>query len=388
MSKTTKIIHWALFVAVCGLITTSLSADFFFSKEAIVRSFQFSMPEIGANIPPADQLFIARIERRIPWDYHFYFGILFSFAISYLFLAKKSLRKNMKLYKINMYLLYIAGAIMFISGYLLYSRLFFHMNGKMFASLKAIHDYTKWAFLSFIITHIAAIIYYENTKIPGVISYMFKNKLLSILFLTTLIFSTNSLHAQDIDNSSWLKDKDFINGMLYLNGKKGVTELTKQIANCPYAKCRKSDTNKKDTLNLITIKVDKPNYTKGITLLYKSVQKGNILACNKLIDFLIKRVNYKDYEPDKYLLKLLKKDTDLDFVEYKKMLLNAVDIGASSKSCVANYIKGELLANGYLEQEINKTKANIFYKRAANYCPKTNIYQILATTKIKKVVIK
>lgn len=388
MNKYTKITHWILFFSVLGLITTSLSADFFFSKEAIVKSFQFSMPEIGANIAPVDQLFLAKIERRIPWDYHFYFGVLFSFSLIYLFLAKNSLRKsikNIKLHRINMFFIYITGIIMFVTGYLLYSRLFFHMSSKMFVLLKLIHDDTKWVFLAFIIMHIATIIYYENTKIPGIISYMFKNKSVNtFLLFSILMLTTHNLYAKDMDNINWLKDQNFINGMLYLNGKRGEIELTKQIANCPYAKCRKSNVNKNNPLNLVTIKVDKPNYKKAVALLYLSAKKGNLLAGDKLISFLVKRVNYKNYEPDKYLLKLLKKDTGLNFKEYKQMLVKIINIGSSSKSCIANYMKGELLNNGYLNQKINKSKAKIFYKKAVNYCPKNNIYYFLATSKIPK----
>ena len=79
-----KINHWVLFFSFLGLVTTSLAAEFFFSKQAIMQSFEFSLGNLGIMISPVDQLFIARIERRITWDYHFYVGILFfvSLAIS------------------------------------------------------------------------------------------------------------------------------------------------------------------------------------------------------------------------------------------------------------------------------------------------------------------
>lgn len=76
-----KINHWILFLSFLGLVATALAADFFFSKEAIMKSFEISLPQLNISIPPADRLFIARIERRITWDWHFYSGIIFTIAI-------------------------------------------------------------------------------------------------------------------------------------------------------------------------------------------------------------------------------------------------------------------------------------------------------------------
>lgn len=93
VSKYEKILHWLVFLSFLGLVVTALAANFFFSKEAIMESFKSSLPMLNLSITPAEQLFIARIERRETWDIHLYFGTIFIILLT-IWLVLNIVKKN------------------------------------------------------------------------------------------------------------------------------------------------------------------------------------------------------------------------------------------------------------------------------------------------------
>lgn len=168
-----KVSHWFFVLSFIGLCITALAADWFFSKEAILKSFDFSLNHLGLDIPPLDQMYIARIERRITWDWHFYSGIIFFISLAIAVFTKNfKLATNISNYiKIAMIM---SGFILAISGLLLYLRLFIQIEPYLFQLLKEIHNIAKWVFIVAVISHVFTIIRLENTSHVGLISNMFR----------------------------------------------------------------------------------------------------------------------------------------------------------------------------------------------------------------------
>lgn len=91
-----RIIHWGTFVLVLGLFFTAIMNTNYYSRDAIMKTFEFSMPLVGLHDVDLDaKLFIARYERRIAWDHHFIMGVMLialtiPWIISYMLRKKKS----------------------------------------------------------------------------------------------------------------------------------------------------------------------------------------------------------------------------------------------------------------------------------------------------------
>lgn len=378
-----KINHWVLVLSFLGLIATSLAADFFFSKQAIMESFEFSLGNLGIMISPVDQLFIARIERRNTWDYHFYVGIVFfiSLAIS-IFRRKDKIVDNerfSKTLKESIWLMYISGIVLFISGLIMYLRLYFPLEDKYFLYLKNIHNFAKWGFIYSLVFHIISVIKLENTTRKGIISNMFRATVVTSMLIFS--FSGVNANADEVNRDKWLQDGDYIRGMMYLKGLAGVETVLKEITNCPYEKCRKSDVSNDQILRTVTIEIKKPDYKEAVNSLFISTKNGNFLAADKLVDFLITRVDYKNSTPDPYILELLEKDLGLNYQQYKNIIIKAIEVGASGKGCTSTFIGGESYEKGYFGLEKNQEKSKILYKKASENCPSENYYSILAKSK-------
>lgn len=135
------ILHWIGIVGLLGLIVTAFGGAVFFSKEAIMQSFGYSLPALHINISPVNQLFIAKIERRFNWDWHFYSGMLFGFSM-FLFLTIHILKKN-KLKLLHIGIIICIGFV-FISGSRLYGRLWIPLSDDFFYYLKIFHRYSVY----------------------------------------------------------------------------------------------------------------------------------------------------------------------------------------------------------------------------------------------------
>lgn len=373
-----KINHWVLFFSFLGLVTTSLAAEFFFSKQAIMQSFEFSLGNLGIMISPVDQLFIARIERRNTWDYHFYVGIVFFISLAISIIRTKDITTS-RILKESIRFMYISGLVLFASGLIMYFRLYFILEDGYFSLLKTIHNFAKWSFIVFVITHIATIIKLENTSRKGIISNMFRATVIAAMLI--LSFNGINANADEVNRDKWLLDENYTKGMMYLKGSAGVQTILKEIANCPYEKCRKSDITNDDVLRTVTIEIKKPDYKEAVKLLNTSAMNGNFLAADKLVDFLITRVDYKNSIPDSYILELLDRDLGINYGQYKTMLLNAFKVGSSSKGCSSSYLYAESYEKGYLGLNKDNKRAKELYSIASDNCSSENFYSILAKSK-------
>lgn len=373
-----KINHWILFFSFLGLVTTSLAAEFFFSKQAIMQSFEFSLGNLGIMISPVDQLFIARIERRNTWDYHFYVGIVFFISLVISIIRTKDITTS-RILKESIRFMYISGLVLFASGLIMYLRLYFILEDSYFSLLKTIHNFAKWSFIVFVITHIATIIKLENTSRKGIISNMFRATVIAAMLI--LSFNGINANADEVNRDKWLLDENYTKGMMYLKGSAGVQTILKEIANCPYEKCRKSDVTNDDVLRTVTIEIKKPDYKEAVKLLNTSAMNGNFLAADKLVDFLITRVDYKNSIPDSYILELLDRDLGINYEQYKTMLINAFKVGSSSKGCSSSYLYAESYEKGYLGLNKDNKRAKELYSIASDNCPSENFYSILAKSK-------
>lgn len=387
ISTSEKIIHWTLFLSFLGLATTSLAAEFFFSKEAIMDSFQKSLPLLNIDIPPSDQFFIARIARRDTWDIHFYFGTIFG-TLLFLWAA-------ISIYKFQLgrfytrAIFFTSGIILAITGVIMFLRLYFPLEEETFGLLKKIHHYGYWIFIVSLVFHIGIAIYQEN-KERGVVSKMlnFKSNNIMAFAITVLIaLSQQTVYAQEekeSDFTKWKNDKNYLEGVMYLEGEKGAEILKIELANCPYDKCASEDTDK-SSVAIKTIDVKKPDYKKAVELLTISSSSGNAIASDKLLSFLLKRIDYKSKKPNGYLIDLLKKDTALSYTQFKNILLQTIQEGVKTKkACFSSYTMAEFYNNGYMGFSQSKEKSLEYYSFAAEICPTNSFYKTMASAKLKK----
>lgn len=110
------------------------------------------------------------------------------------------------------------------------------------------------------------------------------------------------------------------------------------------------------------IEIKKPDFKKAIELLRISSDEGNALASEKLINFLIKRIDYKSFKPNGYLLKQLKDETGLSFEDYKAIINKTWQDGVkTNKSCLSEYTAGELIEKGLMNNTKDITLAKKHY---------------------------
>lgn len=386
ISKNEKILHWLILLAFLGLCTTALAAEYFFSKEALMDSFKKSLPMLEISIAPADQFFISRIARRDTWDIHLYLGLAFTtFLLIWIGINFK--RKN-KRYLLLKTFFFTSSLTFALSGIWMWLRLYIEVTEDMFSLLKKIHYYAYWTFIYTLLVHICTVIYIENKKKQGVLSNMINFKNLSIIALFVVSFTGQNIYAKTEEKNDlviWANDKNYIEGVLYIEGEKGADVLIKEISNCPYDKCKLEDVEKTQ-FGTKNIEIKKPDYKKAIEFLRISSNSGNPLASEKLISFLIKRIDYKSNTPNDYLLKQLKDETGLDFNGYKAIINKTWKEGVkTNKSCLSEYTAGELLEKGLMNNEKDIAAARIHYQRAINICPDKNLYKLLAQGKIDRL---
>lgn len=85
-------------------------------------------------------------------------------------------------------------------------------------------------------------------------------------------------------------------------------------------------------------------------------------------------------------MKQLKEETNLDYIEYKKLINKVIQNGIiSNKSCVSEYYFGEILEYGILDNQKDIKKSQEHYKKAQEICPENNLFKMLANSKIKKI---
>lgn len=142
---------------------------YFFSKEAIMKSFEFSFSALGyQDIPPLDRLFIARLERRDGWMWHYYAGIGFVILSGLRFILFMFTKK--KRYKALHIAIISIVSIQFVTGYSLWA--YPHIYEWQIYT-RAIHHYTIWALYVTIGSHILWVLWLEiSGRGSGVVSRM------------------------------------------------------------------------------------------------------------------------------------------------------------------------------------------------------------------------
>lgn len=385
ISKYEKIIHWLMFLSFLGLATTALAANFFFSKEAIMESFKSSLPMLELNITPSEQLFIARIERRETWDIHLYLGLLFTILLS-AWVVINLVRKNSR-FIIFKSIFFISGYTLAVSGIWMWLRLYVSVSEEAFALLKKIHYCGYMVFIFTLIFHIFYVIYAENKLKKGILSDMVNFKSFILFVGLSVLLPQQNLFATEEPNDleRWVTDINYLNGVMYLEGDKGAEVLTKEIKNCPYEKCKLEDLEKKQ-FGVKTIEIKKPDLKKAIELLRISSNNGNALASDRLMKFLIGRIDYKSKIPSDYLLNQLKEETGLSYDNYKAIINKTWKEGIeTNKSCLSEYYAAEIVENGYLGNQVDTAFAKTHYQKASLICPEKNLFKVLSTGKVSKL---
>lgn len=254
-----------------------------------------------------------------------------------------------------------------------------------FGLLKKIHHYGYWAFLASLVLHIVNVIYKENQS-KGVASKMlnFKLNIPQLLVIYLCAFYPHNIHAKEkeLDFTRWKNDKNYLEGVMYLEGEKGAEVLKIEFANCPYDKCADEDTNK-SSVAVKTIDVKKPDYKKAIELLVLSSSNSNALASDKLLAFLLKRIDYKSKKPNGYLIDLLKRDTALSYEQYKDIVIQTMRDGVKTKkACYSTYMTAEFHSNGYIGFDKSQGEAQKYYSLASEVCPANSFYKTMALSKL------
>lgn len=157
-----RVAHLALIIFTLGCFVAALAAEFFFSKEAIMGSFTYSLPKVGLNISPLDQLFIARMERRFAWEWHFFSGI--GAIVAYLSLLTAALyTKKKRKYHLLFFWFFLIFAF---SGVAMYFRADGYLNEESIYYLRKLHRYTSFIFAAAIVFHLHSV--FKNLIFPSI----------------------------------------------------------------------------------------------------------------------------------------------------------------------------------------------------------------------------
>lgn len=149
-----RFFHFLMIISFMIVLSTAFAAAYLFSKEAIITSFENSFHIIGLNgVSADDKMLIARLERRITWDWHFFSGLIASFSFFVLLtisLIGKTFQKNKKYY------LFFGPVllILFLTGVWMYSRIYFPISKELFSDLKSVHNFMWKIFLIQAAVHI------------------------------------------------------------------------------------------------------------------------------------------------------------------------------------------------------------------------------------------
>lgn len=176
-----RIIHWGSFFLILGLIGTAIMNTQYYSKEAIMESFQFSMPLVNLqDVDLASQLFIARYERRIVWDHHFIMGV-FALALIipwlYLFLTKP--KKPSKAMQITFWTYFSLFMTFAFTGIVLHIGNWVEVDYDFRENMRIVHHYAYYVFYAWIFAHILHVVYRTIKSKADIIGFMIhggKNK--------------------------------------------------------------------------------------------------------------------------------------------------------------------------------------------------------------------
>ena len=376
MRVSSKILHWLIFLVFLILVCTAVAANVLFSKEAIMQSFSYSLPAIDVQIPPADQLFVARLERRATWAIHFWTGMAFFTLVLLrfvLFLRRKNVHRFLNFMTFGLI------ALLFASGLPLFVRIYVDIPAEVQQFARSLHYVLAWGMGLFVVLHIGWVIWQENSKNPGIVSQMFRFQgRFWMMFLVTGIALLTPLHAD-----KWQNDPDYQRAMAYMEGKIGTSTITKTIKNCPYAKCDEVADSVNRNVKSITRKTK--NYPRMVAHFKKSLEKGNPLAAAKLAKFLIGRIDYRSKVPDSTLIKIGERDTGMRYKAYVALAKRALKFAADHGDCYSMYKLAEFLRKGQMGFAKSTHGARYYYQKILKTCDPKSFFVMMSQSRMRRV---
>ncbi|MDD3465660.1 MAG: hypothetical protein PHE67_00805 [Campylobacterales bacterium] len=177
-------------------------------------------------------------------------------------------------------------------------------------------------------------------------------------------------------------DKNYNDALLYLNGDKGVTMVTRTMPSCPYEKCAEVE-NKDGTK---TYSFAKKDLQRATFLLKASLQtNSNVMAAKEMVKLLQRRMNWKEPKPDGYLKAKLEEDLGISYQEYKVLFLSSIELLDKKNICEGISLKAEIVENGYLGIKSDKQNALSYYVKAAKVCNSDSYLGMVASQKVKNL---
>jgi len=372
-----KILHWLFLVFFLVLGFTAIMNTTFYSKEAIMETFEFSFPMVELyDVAASDKLFIARIERREGWVFHFWVGVgAFVLTLLRLYFVRK--QKKSLLTKI----FYITFIIMFLSGLPLFIRTYVEIEQSYQDIARFIHYYSSWVLVAYLVIHIGQVIYKENKKNSNSISNMmkFKKHLFVFALFTSMFVSNNNL----------LADENYDLAMKYKTGKIGSTTQKKIMPNCPYEYCKKAEEMKKK----MNVKVENDTQTYKLVikdlksaLMYfnKSIEESNNpKSVKEALDILLKSINFKDKKLNEYLVHKMEEDLGVSVEQYKKLIRIYLTKSYEFKECRGSFYYAQFIEKGYVDIFTKVDNVKDIYANVSNYCNSIPFLKMQAQAKAK-----
>lgn len=383
MDTFSKITHWILFLVMIVIAYTAIMNTTFFSKEAIMSSFDISFQALEIfDVGKADQLFIARLERRIGWTWHFWAGVAASVIVIISFIRnmiiKRKINKGLKV-------LYTYTTVMLLTGIPLWIRTYYDIPQEQQDIARAIHHYTSYTVAIVFILHIAFMIYKENKEDRPLISNMFrfKNSFIVAAILSSLLAGTTNLKAEE-------KINHFEIAMAFYKGEKGATIKTMTLPSCPYDFCKNADkmkekmgVTKENGTEVIQIK--KVDLKKALFFFQKSAyEDNNKEALDRALKLVLGELNYKDKTLDSYLVKSLKERLDLTPEEYKVVLKSILSKAEELNTCYTSFKIAQFKEHGYMNIYDKSGSEKEYYKMAARICKKDKYEYVYSLGKIRE----
>jgi hypothetical protein len=112
----------------------------------------------------------------------------------------------------------------------------------------------------------------------------------------------------------------------YLSGVIGAKIEYKKMLNDEYFEHLENGESTKGMSKYETVKVVQPNYKKGILILEKETEKGNVKAATALYTFLIRWVNFKDKKPEKNMIKRMERELKISYKTYLDLINKSLSV--------------------------------------------------------------
>lgn len=192
--------------------------------------------------------------------------------------------------------------------------------------------------------------------------------LISITASLPLLASTNS-------------EKNYETGMVYLNGERGVTMVTKIMPNCPYEKC--AEVLDRDGTHAFSY--PKKDLSSAMKYLGHAMKENHPKAAKEVLNLLQRRLNWKEPKFDGYLVARMKEDIGFGSEEFKTNMLLSIKVLQANRVCDGYLIGGEIYEKGYLGARQNNTSAKTLYSKAVEVCPKDSFNGMIAGQKLKDI---